>query len=56
MKKLILGLALCAVAFGALSPVLVSTGAMASHKNCKKGYYYDEDEEKCVRESRGSHD
>ena len=56
MKKLVLGFILSAFAFGALSPVLVSTGAMASHENCKDGYYFDEDEDKCVRESRGSHD
>ena len=55
MKTFILALALSAFTVGVLSPVLIATPVLASHENCKKGYYFDEDEDKCVREERGSH-
>ena len=32
----------------------VAGSALADHENCRDGYYFDEDEDKCVRD-RGSH-
>ena len=56
MKRLAIAFILSAFTAGMLSSVVVSTQAQAYHgTKCKKGYEYDDDMKKCVREDRGSH-